>query len=223
MRRDYRYGSSGPNVNIPSRFSNFGPSNCEHFGAWPDSSPEKEDCAVCGHGIAIHHPIRSNSRHWTHHEKVLAGFPVAIARTTGLQTRCLAVSVRHGGRARHSDENDRHTSRSRKARACWAERSTISAAGGTVGKTTMPFCRSITVKAGLVSSLVRGMIFLPTGYPGRSRRFSLRLSLGVLLRKSHTERRAYDGDACEPNNQGCVVSARNLSDPKQDVTDDQIK
>ena len=40
--------------------------------------------------------------------------------------------------------------RSRKARASWAARSTISPAGCTVGKPTTPFCRSITTRRSVV-------------------------------------------------------------------------
>ncbi len=49
--------------------------------------------------------------------------------------------------------------RRRKARARRADRSTISAAGCAVGRLRIPFCRSITIRAALISSVVRGMVF----------------------------------------------------------------
>jgi hypothetical protein len=59
---------------------------------------------------------------------------------------------------------------------------------------------------------------------GRRRPFQQPALLGgVLLFKSHAHHRAEYGDACEENNKGGVVSAQNLSEPKQKVTDNQVE
>jgi 23S rRNA (adenine2503-C2)-methyltransferase len=54
-------------------------------------------------------------------------------------------------------------------------------------------------------------------------RFSLRRLTGLFLGKMHAQIDAYGHDAGEENNKCSDVSARSLSDPKQDVADDQIK
>jgi hypothetical protein len=57
------------------------------------------------------------------------------------------------------DEDDGEV-RSRKARASRAERATISPVGCAAGRPTIPFCRSMTMRAAVGSSVVRGMDFL---------------------------------------------------------------
>jgi hypothetical protein len=75
--------------------------------------------------------------------------------------------------ARHIDENDWKAMLTEGARAP-AARPMISPAGGTVGKLTMPFCRSITIKAAVVSSFVIGKVSFRLG--GVEHRADLRSS-----------------------------------------------
>src|SRR5229473_1415968 len=99
----------------------------------------------------------------------------------------------------------------------------ISPAGCTVGRPTIPFCRSVTTNATVVSTFVRGMVF-PFGLGGRHiGPVLLRRLLGLFPGESHAQHCAYCSAACEENNKCRVASARNFSDPKQDVTDDQIE
>jgi len=99
-------------------------------------------------------------------DDVIVGAPLQFgtssAQSAGRENLGLPESVRPGA---PPVTLTRTTGRpcSRKARASRATRSTISAAGCTVGRPTMPFCRSITIKAATESSCVSGMVFLSVG------------------------------------------------------------
>src|SRR5580658_955260 len=115
------------------------------------------------------------------------------------------ASVRPGARP---DALTKTTGRacSRNARASCAVRAMIPPIGCTVGIPTTPFCRSITTRAGMVSRCVSG-IFL----------------VGLFICKHRARHDADGSDAGEEDDQGGVVSAGNVSDAEQDVTDDQVE